>query len=111
MNTEVSKPRRGRPPKNAQANRDTRAELIRSGLELLTTSGFASSGLDSILKNVGVPKGSFYFYFKSKEAFGLAVLESYAKYFANKLQVSLQNEDVSPLTRIECFVADAKLGM
>lgn len=109
MNTDTSKPRRGRPPKNA--NRDTRAELIRSGLELLTTSGFASSGLDSILKNVGVPKGSFYFYFKSKEAFGLAVLESYAKYFANKLNVSLQNDAVSPLTRIEHFVSDAKLGM
>lgn len=111
MNTDSSKPRRGRPPKSANADRDTRAELIRSGLELLTTSGFASSGLDSILKNVGVPKGSFYFYFKSKEAFGLAVLESYAKYFANKLKVSLQNVDVPPLTRIEHFVEDAKTGM
>ena len=90
---------------------DTRTMLIRSGLAHLTESGFASSGLDKILKKVGVPKGSFYYYFSSKEAFGLAVLESYADYFANKLDISLLNQTVSPLSRLALFVEDAKQGM
>lgn len=111
MNLPILKPRRGRPPKVSRENYDTKAELIRSGLEQLTESGFASSGIDQILKKVKVPKGSFYHYFASKEAFGLAVIENYASYFANKLDVCLLDETYSPLTRISNFVDGAKVGM
>jgi len=111
MNIPITKPRRGRPPKVSRENHDTKADLIRSGLEQLTENGFASSGVDQILKKVGVPKGSFYHYFASKEAFGQAVIENYAHYFANKLDVFLLDESYSPLTRISNFVEDAKMGM
>ncbi|MDO7083795.1 TetR/AcrR family transcriptional regulator [Pseudocolwellia sp. AS88] len=111
MNVPITKPRRGRPPKVSRENHDTKADLIRSGLEQLTETGFASSGVDQILKKVGVPKGSFYHYFASKEAFGRAVIEKYADYFANKLDVFLLDESYSPLTRISNFVEDAKMGM
>jgi len=90
---------------------NTKAELIRSGLEQLTEKGFASSGVDQILKKVGVPKGSFYHYFASKEAFGQAVIEKYASYFANKLDACLLDEAYPPLARIGHFVDDAKTGM
>jgi TetR/AcrR family transcriptional repressor of nem operon len=105
------KPRRGRPPKISRDNPDTRAELIRSGLEQLTEQGFASSGIKPILKKVGVPKGSFYHYFASKEAFGQVVLQNYADYFLRKLEIHLLDESYLPLTRIRHFVADAKAGM
>lgn len=111
MNLPVTKPRRGRPFKVSRENHDTKAELIRSGLEQLTESGFASSGIDQILKRVKVPKGSFYHYFASKEAFGQAVIESYANYFAHKLDVCLLDESYSPLTRLSNFVENAKVGM
>ena len=111
MTLPVTKPRRGRPPKVSRENQDTKAELIRSGLEQLTENGFASSGIDQILKKVGVPKGSFYHYFASKEAFGQAVIENYANYFENKLDACLLDESYPPLTRISNFVEDAKIGM
>ena len=110
MSDVQSKPRRGRPPKSAQS-RDTRAELIRSGLEHLTEIGFASAGIEKILKKVGVPKGSFYFYFSNKEAFGHAVLDNYAAYFAKKLDSCLLNTSYPPLERLHHFVEDAKQGM
>jgi len=106
-----STPRRGRPPKTAAQNRDIRAELIRSGLAHLTEIGFTASGLDQILKKVGVPKGSFYFYFPSKEAFGHAVLSSYANYFAHKLDSHLLDSSFTPMQRIRNFVEDAKQGI
>ena len=106
-----SKPRRGRPPKIARENNDTKAALIRSGLEQLTENGFASSGIDQILKKVGVPKGSFYHYFASKEAFGQAVINNYANYFATKLDAYLLDESYPPLTRIRNFVSSAQIGM
>ena len=111
MNLTTTKPRRGRPPKVSRENHDTKAELIRSGLEQLTETGFASSGIDLILKKVKVPKGSFYHYFASKEAFGQAVIESYGNYFANKLDSCLLDESYPPLTRISNFVENAKAGM
>ena len=111
MTLPVAKPRRGRPPKVSRENHDTKAELIRSGLEQLTEHGFASSGIDQILKKVGVPQGSFYHYFANKETFGQAVIESYARYFANKLDTCLLDDSFPPLTRISNFVEDAKLGM
>ncbi|MBU2878847.1 MULTISPECIES: acrylate utilization transcriptional regulator AcuR [Aliiglaciecola] len=112
MNTsKIPIPKRGRPPKVARENQDTRAELIRSGVELLTEQGFFASGIDKILKKVGVPKGSFYHYFASKEVFGRAVIESYASYFAKKLDSHLLNSDIDPIQRISNFVEDAKSGM
>jgi len=107
----TTKPRRGRPPKVSRENHDTKAELIRSGLEHLTEYGFASSGIDQILKKVGVPKGSFYHYFANKEAFGQAVIENYETYFANKLDTCLLDINYSPLTRLSNFVENAKTGM
>lgn len=111
MTTLHTTPRRGRPSKSAAKQRDIRAELIRSGLEHLTEIGFTASGLERILKNVGVPKGSFYFYFKSKEAFGHAVLDSYTNYFAGKLDSCLLDSSVRPLQRIRNFIDDAKHGI
>lgn len=111
MNDKMPKPRRGRPPKAVYQNRDTKAALIRSGLEHLTETGFTASSIDVILKKVGVPKGSFYFYFSSKEAFGHEVMANYAQFFAKKLDKSLLDTSFSPLTRIANFVEGAKAGM
>ena len=62
---------RGRPRKTESTYADTRNDLIRSGLELLTQNGFLATGVDAIVKNANVPKGSFYYYFKSKEDYAV----------------------------------------
>jgi len=111
MTSNKPKPRRGRPPKVTRENSDTRALLIRSGVEVLTESGFAAAGIDGILKKVGVPKGSFYYYFKSKEDFGQAVIDNYASYFAAKLDKCLLDESIAPLERIVKFADEAKQGI
>ncbi|OCG26868.1 TetR family transcriptional regulator [Gilliamella sp. wkB108] len=91
---------------------DTKTALIRSGVELMTTYGYISSNIETILKKVGVPKGSFYYYFKSKEEFGRAIIASYDSFFAYKLDKHLTNELInSPLSRIFAFYEDAKQSM
>ncbi|WP_172929568.1 TetR/AcrR family transcriptional regulator [Pseudomonas sp. MS19] len=109
----ISKPqvRRGRPPKVAREHTETLDVLLRCGMEVLTEQGFAATGIDTVLKRVSVPKGSFYHYFDSKEAFGQAVLRRYADYFARKLDRWLLNEAELPLQRLRNFVEDAKSGM
>lgn len=90
---------------------DTRERLIRAGTELMTEQGFGVTGMDLVLKRVGVPKGSFYHYFDSKLAFGEAVIENYASFFAGKLDRLFGDELLSPMDRIRGFVAEARAGM
>ena len=61
-----------RPP-----NLDVRRRLLAAGLELVHARGFSASGVKDITDAAGVPKGSFYAYFPSKEAFAAAILDHY----------------------------------
>ncbi|HLT99798.1 MAG TPA: TetR/AcrR family transcriptional regulator [Burkholderiaceae bacterium] len=101
MPTTVQKPARG----------TARDRLIRTGVELCTQGGFQAMGIEQVLSQSGVPKGSFYHYFRSKKEFGLAVIDAYAVYFCKKLQRVLTNAEESPLTRLRSFVDEACDGM
>ncbi len=112
MNSPVAPPRsRGRPPKAREDLLATREQLLRTGLEVLTEKGFSIAGLDEILRRAGVPKGSFYHYFGSKEAFGEALIAQYADYFARKLERHLANAALAPLERLRALIADLQAGM
>lgn len=56
---------------------DVRQGIIDAALPLFMQKGFTGVGLTEILAAAQVPKGSFYHYFGSKEAFGAAVIDSY----------------------------------
>lgn len=103
--------RRGRPPKGQDDPNDTRRSLLQSGVEILTEKGYSATGIDEILRRVNVPKGSFYHYFKSKDDFGLALIDEYDRYFVTKLDAHLLNEALLPLDRIQAFINDAEQGM
>lgn len=57
--------------------KETRQHLLDTGYKLIVSKGFSSVGLAEILQSAGVPKGSFYYYFKSKEQFGEEIIRSY----------------------------------
>ncbi len=62
---------------NITESADTRENIIAVGQRIIGAKGFSAVGLNEILSAAGVPKGSFYHYFGSKDAFGVALLESY----------------------------------
>lgn len=103
--------KRGRPAKAAGDYRETRETLCRAGVAALTEKGFSATGIDEILKSVGVPKGSFYHFFASKEAYGSELITLYARYFVRKLDRFLLDEGLTPLKRIEAFCEEAERGM
>jgi len=80
-------------------------------MELFTEQGFSGTGIDAVLRRVGIPKGSFYYYFDSKNDFGRQVMAAYDVYFGSKLGRFLTAEDRGPLQRLRDFTDDAKRGM
>ena len=102
--------RRGRPRKQ-DTDPQIRDRPIRSGLEALTTQGFTRAGLEPILKQAGVPKGSFYHYFASKEEFGRALLVAYQLYFSTRLMRCFDDALLPPLERLRQWHDLAIKGM
>jgi TetR/AcrR family transcriptional repressor of nem operon len=82
---------------------DKRCELIRVGSEMIVQRGFNATSINDILTTAGVPKGSFYYYFASKEDFGLAIIDDFALKYQNKLKYLLEDAKFSPLTRLRNF--------
>lgn len=80
-----------------------RDELISAGRALIVRRGFNATGLSDILAAADVPKGSFYYYFESKEDFGLALIEDEAKDYQKKLKATLDNQQLSPLDRLRQY--------
>lgn len=63
----------------------TRLHILETGQAMVLRKGFSGIGLQEILGAADVPKGSFYHYFASKEAFGTALLEHYVETYTNRL--------------------------
>lgn len=107
----TNKKRRGRPPKQAHGYADTRVALIRAGLDVMTEKGFSASGLDEILKSVGVPKGSFYHYFQSKEDFGSVLIDTYSVGFAAKIDRFLLDDEFAQIDRFRNLIDNLRQNM
>ena len=74
---------------------DTRQHILDCGHRLVARKGFVGVGLAELLTTAGVPKGSFYHYFASKEGFGSALLEAYFSHYLQRLDGLFQRTDLS----------------
>jgi TetR/AcrR family transcriptional repressor of nem operon len=68
-------------------NQDMRQHIIDVAKSLMTHKGYTAVGLMEVLKAAGVPKGSFYHYFTSKEEFGQALLDEYFQEYIGRLDI------------------------
>ncbi len=83
-----------------------RESLLVVGMELFIKNSFNSVGLNDILKEAGIPKGSFYHYFASKEDFGLQVIEFYSRQNNAALQEILADRTLTPYQQLKKFFED-----
>jgi TetR/AcrR family transcriptional repressor of nem operon len=83
---------------------DTRQHILDTGQAIIGGKGFSAVGLNEILQAAGIPKGSFYHYFGSKEAFGEALLESYFTGFFATLDALFNRPGLSAAERLMNYV-------
>ncbi|MEN3111125.1 TetR/AcrR family transcriptional regulator [Uliginosibacterium paludis] len=82
---------------------DTRQHILDCGQRLVATKGFVGVGLAELLTTAGVPKGSFYHYFASKEVFGIALLDHYFDDYLNRLDALAQASGLTGAQRLETY--------
>jgi TetR/AcrR family transcriptional repressor of nem operon len=80
----------------------TKERILEGAESLMLEKSFHSVGINEILKAVGVPKGSFYHHFESKEQFGVALIKHYsAAANAHQRQLLLSTEpEANPRARL-----------
>lgn len=86
--------------------KDTRTLLLEVGTEMISAHGFNSTGIAEVLKAAGVPKGSFYHYFDSKDDFGMQVIDHFCIGYFEWIEQFLGDRDHTPLTRLRALIQD-----
>jgi TetR/AcrR family transcriptional repressor of nem operon len=86
--------------KRSDKSEATRQHILNTSFKLVLHKGFVGVGLQEILTTCGVPKGSFYYYFASKEAFGCALLQQYLADYKVKIDQLILQEERSAYARL-----------
>jgi TetR/AcrR family transcriptional repressor of nem operon len=100
--------KRGATAMTTKAKNDTRTALLQVGMEIMVEKGYSNTGIQEIIDAVNVPKGSFYYYFDSKETYAVEIIRFFdLDYSANLVRI-LQHEDRSPMDRLRDYCDTTK---
>ncbi len=80
-------------------------QILWAGLDLMKVHGYNGTSVKDIVDAAGVPKGSFYNYFDSKEAFATDALEAVAAEDERMTREMMASVDGSPLTQLQGYFA------
>lgn len=82
---------------------DTRDHILETARGIVAGKGFSAVGLSEILEAAGVPKGSFYHWFRSKEQFGEALIEHHFESYLRQVDVCLGATGRTPAQQLLDF--------
>jgi TetR/AcrR family transcriptional regulator, transcriptional repressor for nem operon len=83
--------------------RTTKQKLLDAGMSMLLERGYNDLGIQAVLEATGVPRGSFYHHFESKEDFALQVVDLYMAGVHAGLDACLADTNLQPLDRMRAF--------
>ena len=86
-------------------NEDKKEAILEAGTKVLYLNGYNGTGVKDIVDAAGIPKGSFYNYFKSKEDFAIEAVQNIAEGSFAKAEAVLLNHNKPPLERLQAFFA------
>jgi len=93
---------------NAHEGSEVRSAILAVGQRIMSGKGFSAVGLNEILSAASVPKGSFYHYFGSKDAFGEALLDSYFTAYLAEMDDLLVASGLPVAQRLMAYFASWK---
>ena len=82
---------------------DTRQHILDIARGIVVGKGFSAVGLSEILVAAGVPKGSFYHWFRSKEQFGEALIDHHFESYLRQVDACLAAPGLTPGKKLLSF--------
>jgi TetR/AcrR family transcriptional repressor of nem operon len=83
----------------------TRDQILNAATRLIHVQGYQSTSLDDVLRESGVGKGNFYYYFKSKEDLGYAIIDRTTRAFVERsLGPAFADTEADPIAQIHAFL-------
>lgn len=95
-------------PKATQPKQDTKMALLQAGTELMHERGYTATGVQDVLSKLGMPKGSFYHHFDSKETFAVEIIRHFDVEYTALLTRTLQNPAQTPIERLRAYLLETK---
>lgn len=94
------------PTKSAvRGSKATREAIVAAAMKLMHVHGYTGTSLDDVLRASGVGKGNFYYYFRSKEELGYAILDRLVAAFVERtLTPCFPDPSEPPLSQLRCFL-------
>jgi TetR/AcrR family transcriptional repressor of nem operon len=80
-------------------------------MSIMLEKGYSNTGIQEVLSSLGVPKGSFYHYFDSKENFAVAIIRHFDEEFSGELLRILTNSQETPLRRLRTYGETGKRAL
>lgn len=94
-----------------EPKRDTRTALLQEGIALMQERGYTATRIQDVLTRLGMPKGSFYHHFDSKETFAVEIIRFFAGEQSASLRQTLEDPNLSPLQRLRSYCEETKRSL
>ena len=93
-----------------KATEERRLEIIETAKKLFSERGFNNTPVDAIIKEMGVAKGTFYYYFKSKEEVLAAIVDQTLDQIVKMAEQVAEDASMNALTKMELLLSNSQLG-
>jgi TetR/AcrR family transcriptional repressor of nem operon len=92
--------------KKIDQSEDVRERLVACGIGLIQKHGFHATGIKDLVAAARIPKGSFYYYFSSKEEFASEVIASYIRPYVEKVEALALRRDKPALVLLREYFSE-----
>ena len=89
---------------------ERRLEIIKTAERLFRENGYSNTPVDAIIKEIGVAKGTYYYYFKSKEDILEAIVEYQLDQLVEMVEQIAADESMDALTKMRMLLSDSRIG-
>ena len=89
---------------------ERRLEIIKTAEKLFRENGYTNTPVDAIIKEMGVAKGTYYYYFKSKEDVLSAIAEHQLNQIVQMAEQIANDASMDALTKMHLLLSDSHIG-
>lgn len=87
----------------------SKEDIIEKGSRIIQSRGYTNTGISDILKEAGIPKGSFYNFFENKESFCSDVIDFYGEIGYQAMLSVFSDSGKTALEKLESYYYDFML--